>query len=165
MKNRLVTFLAVALAVVFVLIAQRTVFGICMLEHSAPYLLPAAQLARNLESTDTDLIRESLALLCERRNPIAADKAVQLLASPDDYIWLNAALYLGAVGRAEAVPFLIKALRHTAWRSQEDFVSALQRLTSQSFPADFHAWSQWWVAAHPGAAFDFDSHLGPNPRR
>ena len=68
----------------------------------------------NLQSTDTDLVRESLGLLCERRDPIAADRAVQLLTSPDDYVWLNSAEYLGAIGRAEAVPYLIKAFRHTA---------------------------------------------------
>ncbi len=165
MKTRLLTLSVLALGVAGILAAPRTVNGICMLHHHWPWLLPASQLARNLESTDTNVVRESLGVLRDYKNPIGADRAVRLLASPDDYVWLNAVLYLGAVGRAEAVPYLIKSLRHTAWRAEADNLSALQRITSQSFGTDFQAWRGWWVAAHPGTAFDFDSKLGPNPRR
>jgi hypothetical protein len=161
-----VMLIGVIVALIVVVFAmQRSSTGVMLLQHSAPALLPSSQLARNLESTDTDLVRESLALLGERRDPVAADKAVQLLASPDDYIWLNAAEYLGAIGRGEAVPYLIKAFRHTAWRSEATRLSELQQLTAQSFPADFHAWSNWWATTYSDATFDFETHLGPIPRR
>lgn len=39
-----------------------------------------------------------------------------------------------------------------------------QRLTSQSFGADFQVWRTWWMAAYADAAFDFDSQLGLKPR-
>ena len=76
MKIRHLILLVIPVVLAFVVIhmAQRTVFGIVMLQHSAPFLLPSSQLARNLESTDIDLVRESLALLRERRDPLAAHR-------------------------------------------------------------------------------------------
>jgi HEAT repeats len=166
-SNRAAALLVIplTLAVVVILAAQRTEFGIVMLQQCAPFLLPSSQLARNLESTNTDVVRESLGILADRRDPVAVDRAIQLLQSSDDYVWLNAAQYLGAVRRSQAVPYLIKAFRHTAWRSDGERLTDLQLITGQSFPADFRAWSNWWAAAHPDAAFDFDSHLGPVARR
>jgi hypothetical protein len=167
MKTRRLILLVIplALAVVVILAAQRTEFGIVMLQQCAPFLLLSSQLGRNLESTNTDVVRESLGILADRRDPVAVDRAIQLLQSSDDYVWLNAAGYLGAVGRSEAVPYLIKAFRHTAWRSDGERLTDLRRITGQSFPADFHAWSNWWAETHSNATFDFDSHLGPNARR
>jgi HEAT repeat protein len=157
--------ISLTLAVAVLLVAQRTEIGIVMLEQSAPFLLPSSQLARNLDSTNTDVVRESLGILAERRDPIAANRAVALLKSPDDYIWLNAADYLGGLGRVEAVPYLIKGLRHTAWRSDAERIADLRDITGQSLGSNFVAWSNWWAQAHPGTDFDFDSALGPIPRK
>jgi hypothetical protein len=167
MKTRRLIRLVIplAIAVVIILVAQRTEFGIVMLQQCAPFLLPSSQLARNLDCTDTDVVRESLGILADRRNPIAADRAVVLLKSPDDYVWLNSANYLGGLGREEAVPYLIKGLRHTASRSDGERVTDLQHITGQSFGTNFVAWSNWWAQAHSTAAFDFDSKLGPMPRK
>ena len=158
-------FIPLAVAVLVILAAQRTELGIVVLQQTAPFLLPSSQLARNLESENADVVRESLAILTDRRDPVAVDRAIQLLQSSDDYVWLNAAHYLGAMGRAEAVPYLIKAFRHTASRSDGERLADLQRITGQSFPAQFRVWSNWWAEAHPNATFDFDSHLGPIARK
>jgi hypothetical protein len=87
-----------------------------------------------------------------------------LLQSQDDYVWLNAALYTGACGRPEAVPYLIQALRHTAWRGDPDTIAALKSLTGQDFGGDFEKWRAWWQTQHPEPSFDWTSHLGFNPR-
>jgi hypothetical protein len=167
MKTRRLIFLVIplALAVVVVFVAQRTELGIVMLQQCAPFLLPSSQLARNLDSTDPDVVRESFGIFADRRDPIAADRAVVLLKSPDAYIWLNSAEYLGGLSREEAVPYLIKGLRHTAWRSDSERVADLQHITGQSLGTNFVVWSNWWAQAHPTSAFDFDSALGPMPRK
>jgi hypothetical protein len=86
------------------------------------------------------------------------------LQSQEDYIWLNAALYTGACGRQEAVPYLIKALRHTAWRSDAKTVATLRELTGQNFGNDFSTWQAWWISQHPAESFDWTSSLGFQPR-
>jgi HEAT repeat protein len=129
-----------------------------------PGAIPARCWAHNLESDDGDLVRESLAFLSRRADPVAVPKALRLLHSSDDYIWLNAAEYLGACKRQEAVPYLIKALRHTAWASDEETVRYLRALTGQTYGADFEHWQAWWTAQHPGERFDWTSSLGVKPR-
>ena len=169
MKPRLligvITVMGVLIAVAILFAMQRSSFGVGFLQQFAPLALPSSTLAQNLESGDTDLVRESLGILADRRDPIAVQRALPLLQSQDDYIWLNAAHYLGAVGRAEAVPYLIKAFRHTAWLSDSERVRYLQSITGQSFTADFRVWSNWWATTYTNATFDFDGHLGPIPRR
>ena len=102
--------------------------------------------------------------LTKRRSPVAVPRAIELLNSNDDYIWLNAAIYLGACNRQEAVPYLIKALRHTAWRSDAETALYLRTITGADFDTDFGRWQQWWLASHPDFTFDWDSHLGYSPR-
>ena len=135
-----------------------------IVERFAPGLIPASTYARNLRSEDPDVIRESLAHLADRKDPIAVPQAVSLLQSTDDYIWLNAALYLGACGRQEAVAYLIKALRHTAWRADNDTAQYLRWLTGQDFGTDFARWQQWWLGLHPDSSMNWTSHLGFSPR-
>jgi len=157
--------LVVAFLVVFVLAAQRSVTGIVTLNRLAPFLLPSSQLARNIAGADSNLQRESLSILAGRKDPGAVERAIELLRSDDDYVWLNAAHYVGAVNRPEAVPYLIKALRHTAWRSDNERLSYLSQITGENFGTDFKAWSNWWTVANPGASFDFEQNLGSRPRR
>lgn len=87
-----------------------TEIGIVLLSRSP--LVPSGRLADNLTSTDVDVVRESLGILAERKDSSGVQAAIPLLKSRDPYVWLNAAIYLGAMKRQEAVPYLIKGLRH-----------------------------------------------------
>jgi len=167
MHKRGITILLALLLVALiglVWIVPRSMFLTAVVEHMCPGLIPASSYARNLDSGNADLTRESLSYLADRKNPIAIPRAIELLESTDDYIWLNAAHYVGACGRAEATPYLIKALRHTAWRADPETVQYLRSLTGQDFGADFPRWQSWWLERHPDASIDWTSHLGFSPR-
>lgn len=156
---------AVALAVAaFVWMIPRSVFLSGLSEHFSPGLVPSSSYVNNLKSNDPDLVRESLSFLNSRKDPAGVSDALPLLQSQDDYIWLNAALYTGACGRQEAVPYLIKALRHTAWRADPDTLAALTAISGQNFGNDFSKWQAWWISQNPGRSFDWTSHLGFSPR-
>jgi hypothetical protein len=132
--------------------------GITILSRSP--LLPSSRLVANLASNDPDTVRESLAVLNDRADPSGVQAAIPLLKSRDPYVWFNAALYLGAMRRQEAVPYLIKGLRHPAWRAHQDSANRLTAITGQNFGTDFEKWREWWEKSNPGATFDFDSDLG-----
>jgi HEAT repeat protein len=106
------------------------------------------------------IVDDSLSILKRRRDPIAADRAIRLLHS-EDSTWINAADYLGVCGRQEAVPYLIKALRSSAPRSDIEHVKCLRSLTGQDFGSDFGRWQSWWIGQHPGYQFNWTSQLGP----
>ena len=129
-----------------------------------PWLVSSHAIARNLDNERGDLVYDSLSILRDRKDPIAVNRALELLKSDDDYTWLNAATYLGACGRQEAVPYLIKALRHTASKAYQEEADELQSLTGQDFGADFKKWKAWWEQAYPDSNFDWQSHLGFNPQ-
>jgi hypothetical protein len=130
-------------------------------DNFCPLLLSSDALARNVSGDQGDLLYDSLSILARRKDPVAVDRALPLLKSDDDYAWLNAALYLGACNRKEAVPYLIKALRHTAWRSKPEEIAYLHNLTGQDFGDDFPKWKAWWEQTHPEFPMDWRSHLGP----
>jgi hypothetical protein len=153
------------LAVVAVALAiPRSTFLSGLFEHFTPGLVPSSSYVENLKSNDPDLVLESLSFLKSRKDPAGVSSALPLLRSEDDYVWLNAALYTGACGRQEAVPYLIKALRHTAWRADPDTLAALTALTGQNFGNDFAKWQAWWTSQNPGQSVDWTSHLGSAPR-
>jgi len=135
-----------------------------VLESFAPNSVPTSELVENLHSEDPDVVRESLHFLTERAVPDGVPRAQELLESEDAYIWFNAALYLGACGHQEAVPYLIKGLRHTAWRTDEETLSYLHQITGQDIPNDFAAWQKWYLKDHPNTDLDWISHLGHDPR-
>lgn len=170
MRRRYVTLgcvlvAAVALAVMtLVWVVPRSVFLSGLFEVVSPGLVPSSGYVKNLKSNDPDLVRESLSFLSSRNDSAGVPDALPLLQSQDDYIWLNAGLYTGKCGRQEAVPYLIKALRHTAWRADPDAIAALCALTGKSFGNDFLKWQAWWMSQHPGESFDWTSHLGFSPR-
>ena len=145
-------------------ITPRSVVLSSFVETLWPGAIPARGYAANLGSSNPDLVRESLAHLTDRADPVAVPRAIELLQSPDDYIWLNAAQYLGACQRQEALPYLIKALRHTAWRSDEATVRRLRALTGQDLGASFERWQAWWTEQHAGQPIDWTSSLGHAPR-
>ena len=156
---------AIALAAALIVwVIPKSIFLSSLFEQFAPGLVPSSRYVENLKSGDSDLVRESLSFLASRKDPAGVAHALPLLNSTDDYVWLNAALYSGACGRREAVPYLIKALRHTARRADPDTIAALQTLTGQTFGGDFQKWQAWWIGQHPGQSFDWLSHLGFQPR-
>jgi hypothetical protein len=165
-KYRYVVVLSVTLLGVLVLrqVAALSDITMVILDLSCPLLVSSHAIARNLASDRGDLVYDSLEILSHRRDPIAVGRAIQLLQSDDDYAWLNAAQYLGACGRQEAVPYLIKALRHTAWRSDSERAQYLKSLTSQDFGTDFQKWKSWWEQTHADSHMDWESHLGYSPR-
>ena len=134
--------------------------GVARLNAVSPSLVPPNRLVQNLEGSDPDLQRESLAVLTDRKDASGVSAALPLLKSDDAYVWFNAALYLGSLNRREAVPYLIKGLRHHAWRAHQDCANDLVILTGQNLGTDFEKWHQWWKISHPASGFDFDSNLG-----
>lgn len=124
-----------------------------------PYLLSSKAVARNLNASSGDIVCDSFYVLTKRKDPVAVDRALVLVKSNDAYTWLNAALYLGACGKVESVPYLIKALRHAAWRSKPEEVLYLHNLTGKDFGDDFEKWKAWWEQTHPDAPIDWNSHL------
>jgi hypothetical protein len=77
---------------------------------------------------------------------------------------MNAASYLGSRGHKEAIPYLIKALRHTAWRSDDERVELLRQLTGETFGNSFEDWSNWYRAQPNPIQIDWESSLGHAPR-
>lgn len=150
------TVLAAVGALLLLQISLRPVF-----RH---FFTSTESLVANLESSDRDTVLSGYYYLTERVNPIAVDKAIAHLASDDDYIWLNAAHYLGACKHESSVPYLIKALRHTAWRVDEDTVAYLKAITRQDLPNNFGTWKRWWDSAGRDAQIDWESKLGHAPR-
>jgi hypothetical protein len=102
-------------------------------------------------------------ILAQRHSEVAHQIALQQLDSSDPYLWLNAAEYLGAIGEPKSIPYLIKALRHTAWRGDDETKASLVKLTGTDC-GDFNGWQHWWLSSHPDSPIDWESHLGFRPR-
>jgi hypothetical protein len=129
----------------------KTTLGLVMVgEH-----VPAGTLVGNLSSNDQDLVMSSLGTLADSRDKAGQAKARELLASEDDYIWFNAALYLGTIGDTEAVPYLIKGLKHPASRAYPEVVRILEVLTGEHWGMDQAKWIAWWEKGHPMSGFSF----------
>lgn len=109
-------------------------------------------------------VYSAYSVLRKRNNPIAVSVALKDMHSDDAYLWLNASEYLGVLGRKESIPYLIKALRHTAWRADEEHVTSLEKMTGQTFGTNFSEWKSWWTSLHPDTTFDWDTSLGFRPR-
>jgi len=125
-----------------------------------PVVLPSQRLAKNLSSSDNGVVRESLAVLKNRKDPAGMEAALPLLQSKEPYIWFNAALYLGSMQRPESVPYLIKGLRHRASLAYAESAADLTAITGKSFGTDFQKWHEWWETTHPSSNINFDSDLG-----
>jgi len=165
-KDRLARILAILLIVIIVVIAAGSVaecYDMPMLfcNRLFPFYPDSRALTRNVEDGTGNIVYDSLNILTQRKDPMAVYFEIDMLQSDDDYEWLNAAIYLGACGRKEAVPYLIKALRHTALRSHDQEAGYLTALTSQNFGTDFGKWKTWWETTHPDSKMDWDSNLGP----
>ena len=142
--------------------AQLGVIGLAA-NFMFPGLVSDDSFKRAVMHPERDDAYSAYSILAERRSDVAHQIALQQLDSSDDYLWLNAAEYLGAIGDPKSIPYLIKALRHTAWRGDDKTKASLVRLTGTDC-FDFNGWQHWWLASHPNSRFDWDSHLGFRPR-
>ena len=143
--------------------SKRTVWtvavaGVLLLVIIAAKFRSSETLARRLSSENGDTVRNALYLLEERRDPAGKDQARKLLLSDDDYIWFNAALYLGAIGDGASIPYLIKGLKHPASRAYDDVAACLELLTTQKFGKDQKKWINWWKETNSDSDFDFVYH-------
>ena len=134
-----------------------------LVDHSFPGFISPESWMQNLDLPDYRRY-DAYQALGRSKSPIAVDRAIRDLRSDDDYLWLNAAIYLGHLNRVEAVPYLIKALRHTASYSDDERVALLQRITGESYGANFEQWQGWWLKTHSDTNIDWSSHLGFQPR-
>jgi hypothetical protein len=117
-----------------------------------------------LSSGDTNVISETFGALEIRADPFAVEKAKTFLTSKEAYVWLNAAMYLGACKDPASTPYLIKAFRHTAWRSDQRRLKYLREITGKDYGTNFVQWKNWWEEASHNTNFDWDSSLGLAPR-
>jgi hypothetical protein len=171
MKQTLQLKLIIALAIPVVLAlmvihyygAQLGTVGF-MAEHFLPGIVSSQSYKRAVMHPESYDAYSAYDILGQRRSEVAHHIALQQLSSTDDYLWMNAAHYLGSIGDPASIPYLIKALRHTAWRSDEVRRQLLVKLTSKDFGTDFMKWQQWWLSQHPDVQMDWESHLGFQPR-
>jgi hypothetical protein len=123
----------------------------------------SGELVGNLDSTNPDKVSDSLILLKDRRDPAGITKAKTLLSSGIADVWTNAALYLGAMGKAESIPYLVKALRTADPQDGHEISVDLTMMTGQDFGVKYEDWRGWWSSKNGSSSFDFDSHLGTEP--
>jgi len=162
---------AVALAVLFALVllvihfygAQLGVIGFAA-DHFLPGIVSSQSYKRAVLHPENYDAYSAYDILGQRRSEVAHDIALHQLSSPDDYLWMNAAHYLGWISDPASAPYLIKALRHTAWRADGERRQLLVKLTGKDFGTDFSKWQQWWSSQHPESKMDWESHLGFSPR-
>jgi HEAT repeat protein len=105
-----------------------TIIGVCTALFVSQMHIHQAELLRNLDSADSDTVQASLIVLKNRRDPAGIDKAIHLLKSSDASTWLDAALYLGAMGRPEAKPYLSKALGFASADQRTEIETDLDKL-------------------------------------
>jgi hypothetical protein len=154
-KKRQVEFLAtVSLAIAALAIRcplARTAFA----QTTSANPTPSENIVNNLSSSDADSVMTSLDSLKLRKDPAGQQQARKLLASSDDYLWFNAALYLAAIKDPQAIPYLVKGLKHPAWRAYPEVLRDLQDLTHQRFDMNQATWIDWWKKQNPTSTFSF----------
>ncbi|GHC68032.1 HEAT repeat domain-containing protein [Roseibacillus persicicus] len=135
-----------------------------LIEMQSPGLIADSSWLRLLETDPENDGLNSYSVLADRNSNVAIPIALKHVKSDDDYLWLNAASYLGDCNRPESIPYLIKALRHTAWRSLDERVGCLEVLTGQNYGRDFDGWRTWYLSGQPEFVPDWESSLGYSPR-
>lgn len=143
--------------------AQLCIIGY-IAENIRPGIISSRSFLRAVMNPERDDAYSAYNILGNRKSVIARDIAIVHLKSDDDYLWLNAALYLGHIEEPASIPYLIKALRHTAWRSDEEKRDLLKKLTGEDHGTDFIRWHSWWMEHHEGSTIDWESNLGFRPR-
>ena len=156
---------AIAVFLCAVMIRQRSVLPPSgMGEHFIPHLISDEAWRQSIANDPTAHGYSGYGFLTSRESDIAIDEGLRDLESEDPYVWVNAASYLGSRGRSEAIPFLIKSLRHTAWRADDERLELLKDLTGQSFGNDFRQWLAWYESQPEQIQIDWTSNLGHQPR-
>ena len=133
-------------------------------EYMYPGIISSTSFLRAIKNPERYDAYSAYGILGDRKSLIAHDIAIVHLKSDDDYLWLNAALYLGHIKEPASIPYLIKALRHTAWRSDEEKHDLLKELTGEDHGTDFIRWHSWWMEHHEGSTINWESNLGFSPR-
>lgn len=110
------------------------------------------ELVEALSSENDQKVMTAFGILEDRRDPAGVQKAKELLEIDNKYIWFNATLYLGSLERKEAVPYLIKGLKHPASKAHKDASIYLQKITGKSFGTNYEKWLDWWEKTHPDKA-------------
>jgi hypothetical protein len=106
----------------------------------------STQLVTNLDSPNSDKVGYSLEILKDRRDPAAIAKAKELLQNNNPDIWQGAALYLGAMGKAESIPYLIKTLQTAEGPELHEISVDLTTMTGRDFGTHYDDWQKWWLA-------------------
>ena len=168
MKKTIIIIAAccVAITIITVVITRQksvlppTVMG----EHFAPQLITDEAWRESIANDPTAHGYSGYGILQDRKSDVAIQEGLRDIESEDGYVWMNAASYLGSRGRKEAIPYLIKALRHTAWRSDDERVELLRQLSGETFGNSFEDWFNWYVAQPNQVQLDWESSLGHSPR-
>ncbi len=111
----------------------------------------SGELAHQLDSADSSIVNDGLIALKDRVDPAGMNKAAALLKSDDTDIRINAAIYLGALGKKDSVPYLIEAMREVEDDRKDEIVSELASITGESFGRNANGWRDWWLGQHPGS--------------
>jgi len=135
----IITACCTAIAIIAVVIVrQKSVLPPSVMgEHFAPQLISDEAWRESIAEDPTAHGYSGYGILEDRRSDVAIQEGLRDIRSEDGYVWMNAASYLGSRGRKEAIPYLIKALRHTAWRSDDERVEFLRQLTGETFGNSF----------------------------
>ena len=142
---------------------QMGVIGMTI-EHFCPGLISTASWVRCLEDDPTSHGYGVYGILEGRKTDAAIGHALKHIGSNDAYLWLNAATYLGSRNRSEAIPYLIKSIRHTASRSLDERTAMLAHLTPEAFGDDAEAWREWYLASDPTIVPEWEEDLGSSPK-
>lgn len=113
------------------------------------------QMVQLLQSSDTIVINNALTRFERSGSDAGKERAAELLHHSDSYVWYCSSLYLGSIGDARSIPFLIRGLDHPAWRSKPRVVQYLTNLTHQDFGENKDEWIRWWKSQNSNSPFDF----------
>jgi len=165
--NRTVASITATITIISVILlhfwgAQMGSLGL-MIEFSYPGLIRTDSWIRCLEKDPTAHGYGIYSVLEKRDTDKALSHALQHIHSSDDYLWLNASIYLASQDRVEAIPYLIKSIRHTAQYSLNKRIELLEQLSHQQFGKDFSSWKNWYLSTHPAIIPDWESSLGHSP--
>ena len=165
-KTIIIVACCTAIAIIaFVIVRQKSVLPpSVMVEHFARQLMNNEAWRESIAEDPTAYGYSGYGILRERKSDAAIQEGLGDIRSEDAYVWINAASYLGSRGRKEAIPYLIKALRHSASRSDDERVELLRQLTGERFGNSFEEWFNWYAAQPDSVQIDWESSLGRAPR-
>ena len=99
-----------------------------------------------MDASDPDTVSYSLSILKARKDPAGIAKATKLLSSGNEDVWTGAAMYLGAMGKAQSIPYLIRALKDAVDPDAREISMDLTMMTGEDFGTKYSDWDGWWKA-------------------